>query len=346
MQDTIKKFSVKKKCTASVYDSKAYRICSLILSKGNKMGAQDYPFVFRNTLKTATKGKSQKELFEFCKKEKMIGGGWPLARIPKDKEEALALGKNGQTQNAERYGQGFTRALNCLGKMRENDIVWTRCAGLYYICPVLSGWEYLAGEEADIYDMHQIVRVKDFIEVGMAEKVPGKIISSFAPRGCLQRIKDDDFFLSKWSLKILKEVCPDYHDYDHLDLSVISGERIFELLSPKEVEAVICLYLQKELGYFIYTDTVRTDMETYECVLVKNDGSHFAFPQVKTGKVSLEGKAYEHLLKGNDKVYLFSDKGTITDTDNKNIIALDKKEILDFIRKNSPLFPEKITSFL
>lgn len=335
---------------------------------------KEYPQIFRNTLKTAVKEdvskdskERQEKLFEFCEKEKIIGGGWPLydgenevESFHADRDTAYNLRKK-----YSGYGRGFTNCINRLDEMRPGDLVWTRCNGIYYLCPIVDSskqitesdkpiWEYKSGQEdSDFnkFDMHLIANVADFIEVGTAQDVPGKIISSFASPSALQRISDDSHLLAKWSIKILNEKKKEgtLPYYDDFALTKSDEDNIFELLHPKDVEEVVCLYLQKELRYYVYTNTTRKDMETYECVMVKNDGNHRAYVQVKTGGVSLDGSnaKYAELAKDGNKVYLFTaDDSKCSCTDGQKIIHVETEKIREFTKQNKHLLSEKIKHWL
>lgn len=331
---------------------------------------EEYPQIFRNTLKTGTvkSGEiSQEELFEFCKNQKIIGGGWPLYEESGDEANDFNADYNRATQL--RKGRGFTNCINRLEEMRPGDLVWTRCNGIYYLCPIVDSnkkiikssipiWKYKSGHgqndsNFNKYDMHLVANVAGFIKVGSAQNVPGKIISSFASRAALQKVSDDDHLLVKWSIKILnkkkeKGILP-YYD-DGFDLTTSNEDNIFQLIHPKDVEEVVCLYLQKELGYYVYTNTTREDMETYECVLVKTDKDHhLAYVQVKTGGVSLNGSTpeYKELAKDGNKVYLFTaDNRFCSGADGQDIIHIKTEEISDFIKNNRALLSEKIQVWL
>lgn len=54
------------------------------------------------------------------------------------------------------------------------------------------------------------------------------------------------------------------------------------MIGNEELECVVLLYLQS-LGYYIYSSTLKSDTKTYETVMIKNDGSHLCYPQIKQG---------------------------------------------------------------
>ena len=104
------------------------------------------------------------------------------------------------------------------------------------------------------------------------------------------------------------------------------------------------MYLQLEKGYLIYSSTNKLDTQTYELVAVAKDGSHKAYPQVKTGNVSLDGNDYKGLLSNGDKVFLFTVNGEYYNTSGMDII--DKKALIDFIYGHKSIMPGRIRQWL
>ena len=98
------------------------------------------------------------------------------------------------------------------------------------------------------------------------------------------------------------------------------------------------------LRHLIYSSTNKLDTQTYELVAVAKDGSHKAYPQVKTGNVSLDGNDYKGLLSSGDKVFLFTVNGAYYNTSGMDII--DKKALIDFIYGHKSIMPGRIRQWL
>ena len=121
-------------------------------------------------------------------------------------------------------------------------------------------------------------------------------------------------------------------------------EEILDFLQPEDVEEAVSLYLQVEKGYLIYSSTNKLDTQTYEFVAVAKDGSHKAYPQVKTGNAPLDGNDYRELTADGDKVFLFTVHGAYRNTAGMDII--ERKSLIDFIYGHKNIMPGRIRQWL
>ena len=124
----------------------------------------------------------------------------------------------------------------------------------------------------------------------------------------------------------------------------VKKEEILDFLQPEDVEEVVSLYLQLEKGYLLYSSTNKLGTQTYEFVAVARDGSHKAYPQVKTGKTPLDGNHYKELTANGDKVFLFTVEGEYKNTAGMDII--DRKALIDFIYGHKSIMPGRIRQWL
>ena len=96
--------------------------------------------------------------------------------------------------------------------------------------------------------------------------------------------------------------------------------------------------------YLLYSRTNKLGTQTYEFVAVARDGSHKAYPQVKTGKTPLDGSHYKELTANGDKVFLFTVEGEYKNTAGMDII--DRKALIDFIYGHKRIMPGRIRQWL
>ena len=94
-------------------------------------------------------------------------------------------------------------------------------------------------------------------------------------------------------------------------------------------------------GFYIYSSTVKYAFDTYECLLVNNDGKR-CYPQVKSGNVSLNANDYMRALDFDPDadIYLFAVSESYTDNGCKNIKFIYKRELEDFIKQYNNLLPK------
>lgn len=292
-------------------------------------------YLWRMTIKTSSQDEKD---FEFCLQNKILGVGWCL-RDDNDNPYVPASIEECEQKGREQYpsSRGFVVAIHALKEMAVDDLIWTRHNGIYYLCRVLSTWKYNC-DSAHVYeDVVNYVEV-EFHEIGTMETVPGKVVNAFRARSSLQRIKGEiplQYAEHLYNAITGTQFYPD---------CTVKKEDILEFLQPEDVEEVVSLYLQLEKGYLIYSSTNKLDTQTYELVAVARDGSHKAYPQVKTGNTSLDGSQFKELTAGGDKVFLFTVDGEYCNTAGMEI--LDKKALIDFIYAHKNIMPGRIQQWL
>lgn len=265
---------------------------------------------------------------QFCFDRGILGAGWPI-------DTSVADAGEYRDQAREKYGDGswqsFFRAIH--SRMEEGDLCWSRdLGGIYYLGRVVGPWRYEtepAHVRADVVN----VRDCDWVEVGEADAVPGKVVNSFRGR-TLQRVKGGT--VETFSRHVYSKNCPD-QEYE-LDGSEID---LFRLLGPMDCEDVVGAYLQEE-GYRLAPSTCKKNTPQYEYVLRGPDGQK-TFVQVKQGKQDLSAADYEHL---DGEVYLFTTHGEYRIEDQKDIYGLKRSRIESFIYDRLSLLSERVQNWV
>lgn len=280
-----------------------------------------------HTKNDVTDGFTRDDLLSFCKKEKIIGVGWCNIRTRIDSESAIK-------QDAQGYSNATAgiKAVNSMRKMQIDDLIWTRQNGTYYLCRVTGLWKNSRPTAIhDKLDISNYVNA-EWLEVGMEDFVPGKVVSSFRPAASAQSVSGVEeiskFIWNKYSLK---------EDY-----TIQKGKSdIWSMLSAESIEEVVLLYLQAELGYYIYSSTMKLTTRQYECVMVNREGC-YAYPQVKSGSVTLVANDYMDAIRNNPdaQVYLFATSENYIKNDCQNIHYLHKAELEQFMLDNKSILPE------
>ena len=291
--------------------------------------------LWRMTVKTASQDGNA---FAFCRQNHILGVGWCL-RDADGRPYAPASVEECEQRGREQYAsrRGFVAAIHAFREMAVGDLVWTRHQGTYYLCRVGSTWQYNC-DDAHVYE--DVVNYVDaeFHRVGTVEMVPGKVVNSFRASAAVQKIHDGV------QLNYAR------HLYNTLTGTSVYPERasgkeaILDFLQPEDVEEAVSLYLQVEKGYLIYSSTNKLDTQTYEFVAVARDGSHWAYPQVKTGSEMLDGDTYRELTAHGDRVFLFTVHGEYRNTAGMDII--DKKALVDFIYVHQSILPGRIRQWI
>lgn len=294
-------------------------------------------------IKTASK--KGIDSFMFCLERGILGFGWPLKDVNgkkiKDIEEYEKLGK------IQYKSKGLSTAINAFKKIEIDDLVWTRHQGIYYLCRVEGKWRYESDNANYDADVVNVIPVK-FIKVGTVENVPGKVVNAFRARSTIQKIhgyKKNNTYVNPaliLSMKIYNEKSKtEYYEVPELDKN-----DILESLLPEDVEEIVSLYLQYEKNYLLYSSSNKIDTQKYEFVMVSRDGTHLAYAQVKTGNVLLDGREFEHLLEGDNKIYLFTSSENYKNINNDNIKIISKNDLINFLYNNLKIMPNRIRMWL
>lgn len=288
--------------------------------------------VWRLHLKSDFKdyGHTKEELVELCCKDGIIGVGWPDVTNQIGAEENIENSIRNQAYKAyEKKPTPCIKAINAMNTMQIGDLIWTRHNGDYFLCKVNGRWidqpflqKYIS------YDITNYVPVT-WQKVGMEDEVPGKIVSSFRPAATVQKIEEaEDISAFIWNR---------YHKCN--DYSIRRNDLdIWKALSNESIEELVILYLQVEKGYFVYTSALKPTTRTYECRMVNLDGE-YAFPQVKSGNVSLNANDYMQALRNNDntKVYLFAVSENYIKIEDKRFVYLTRSELENFARNHKQI---------
>lgn len=290
--------------------------------------------VWRLNVKTSPcDGISRKDVFEFCQKNSILGIGWGGVETTDDYWEL----KN-EVVKVYPGDKGALKGINAIKQMEVNDLIYTRFEAKYYICQVKRKWVDRAPiEGSDCYDIYNYVHV-DWAELGTEANVPGKVINSFGPSATVQRVS----CVEPISKLLWNDFTQSEFKYPTTPITI---DDFWQSLSSEDLECLVLLYLQSK-GYYIYSTTLKRSTAKIECEMVKSDGSHRCFPQVKR-EVTLQGQNYEDLLEHqDDKVYLFTTSQNYEKSNNSQIEYLRKDELEGFIRKNKKLLPAPVLNWV
>lgn len=270
------------------------------------------------------------KLKKMCLDERIIGVGWSKITTREDSEDKIR--KQAQENYDGNNAQAGLRAVNTMRKMRIGDLIWTRLdSSSYYLCRVTRLWkDQFPTRKHDEYDISNHVGV-EWLEIGMEQNVPGKVLSSFRPNSSAQAINGvEDISMYIWNKYSGKNT------YQNINTKF----DIWTILSPEDIEELVILYLQFEKEYRIYSSTMKATFPVYECQMVNKDGYH-AYPQVKTGNEILKADDYMIAFEKDpgSEVFLFATSQRYVKNNDKRIKYLTTEEIENFARENINILP-------
>jgi hypothetical protein len=269
----------------------------------------------------------RKQILDYCIHNHVIGIGWAniitrdASKIKETAEKVLGVGK----------ANSPLKSINTISKIEKDDLIWTRLAGEYYLFRADGKklWKDTPPEPSG--DLGHYVSA-EYVKVGTADKVPGKVVNSFRASLTAQCVND----VEEISKRIWNEVSGSNH---YQGIKVIKND-FWNMISAEDTENIVMLYLQS-LGYYIFKATWKRDTPKYECVLVHSEDFHLAYVQVKSGNEKLNPQNYKEYLEENSSLfYLFS--ANDLPSNDARIVNLNRKDLLKFALNNKKLLPESI----
>lgn len=303
--------------------------------------------------------KSIEEVFKYCNEKNIMALGWSLdlnyynGNLKELQiDQAMDMKKKEKEANKidileDRDYKSFVDNMDCLKKIKKDDIVWTRVKDKYYVGRITNDkykyWNAFDKENAEKFDVRHTKECR-FYEVGGIDKVPGVIINAFTgPSHTLSAIGNNENkeFIREYSKYIFNEKCEDNSlKYTNINTNFKTDD-FWQIIKDQEAEELVSLYLQKIEKYNIFITTKRRSTPKYEFVLVNDKGQN-AVVQVKTGNRVLRVEDYEN-EREYDKVFLFStnkeqDKESKNSTEKVEVITREK--LKKFVYSNWNLLPK------
>lgn len=276
------------------------------------------------------------DAFNKCKELGVVGIGWSHVYEkdqPKDYEQAKEIWDIGQN-----------REINKLFfEIQDGDHLWIHKNGHYYLC-VAGNVRYIAREICDDfmnYDLGHAIKVK-WINVPEG-LVTGTIQRGVIAQRMIQRIRlnESEMKLSKYLQENIVDGCLEFPLITNGDLAEklnLIGERIFQLMSPDDIEDVVSASLQTN-GWILIKSTCFRSKPKFEFSMINKVGK-IGLVQVKSGHWpdSLVPTGYKQYLSGENEIFLFTTNPQAYPGDRvENIHCIEKKQLLDWMKNNSSI---------
>ncbi len=277
-----------------------------------------------------TSCKDREGTLRFCLGGGFLGMGWPV----RDNGTRDVTWEHYEQVAGEWYDEGVNPSVRALHDLPDAALIWTRnTRGAYYLGKVTGPWRYLAGDQADHFDIHN-VRPARIVACGLESVVPGKVANAFIPRRTLQRLTDKAARRYSASLfaQLTSEPAPWRPTLD---------EALASCLTSQDLEDLLAVYLQRRHGYLVLPGSRRPDTPAYEYVLRHPDG-HTAVVQVKSGWSTVPRDAGSLPVEAADRVYVFSPTGSYGENPAPNVTAIAFDELTGFMRDEPTCLPPTV----
>ena len=228
----------------------------------------------------------------------------------------------------------INNSLNNLKKLKENDLVWIRSKGKYYLGRVTEKSHYLyayrdSQKNSDILKLginNQFTDI-DWCEVGSESDIPGRILIAFYQKGTLIEIDEES------ALNISQIIYNKKDKYYEIDNKILNNkENFYGLLSPYDCEDLLYFYLYNKNKYVVIPSTNKTSTQNYEFEMINHENrNEKIYIQVKNGYSKGSDLYLEDYQKLDGKVYLLTTAGNIYETKTKKkLLQIDFKQSYEF----------------
>ena len=171
--------------------------------------------------------------------------------------------------------------------------------------------------------------------IGTADKVPGTVLRRFIGGPTVQPINDPT------TVTVSQLLYNRESGREVYKVSKIEGADLYQLLSPRDLENLVALYLQSKEGYMMVPRTADYSAPKYKVALIHRDGRR-AVLQVKSGKVNLQADDYAEVADKVDELFLFTSEGIYEGEPGSGIRFLDSETIKTFANSHYHLMPNPI----
>ena len=263
-----------------------------------------------------------------CQDRKIIGMGWPVPDETVTRSQDIQWFKEAAAREYKDDGSWASVAAFAQGPA-IGDLVWFRnLEGRYYLAELLTPWEYAYEDPEAIGADIVNYRSARIIEVGLADAVPGKVISCFGPARTFQAIRAPGMLAFSEKLA-------------GLPVSADVTFDIYEFMSAMDIESLVFVYLQF-IGWYVLPGTRAATTAHYEFVLINRETGQRALVQVKSGHVWIDAASYA----GEETTFLFAASGGYGANVPPNAVLIIRAELNRFMREQPHLLPRAVSTWI
>ncbi len=278
---------------------------------------------------------------DFCIKEEIAAVGWGISRKPSSKEDYRELVEHEYKKFDESWKtwrKSWAAATNAiLDRIQLYDLIWTRDRrGNYFLGEIQSDWRYDGSPPYAAADVYNYRKCKWF-NVGLMDNVPGSVVNGFNRSAAIQTVTAPSSLLYSQYLfaKLSKK--------EYKAPTSKSGVDLLQLLHPDDLEDVVALYLQVELGFFLYPTTCKRSTKLIECLFVSTEFDERIGIQVKGGDEPVDRDSFAEF---DGIAYLFSASGKYPGKPRDEIHCLQPKVVRQFCLDNERIMPRRVRRWI
>lgn len=289
---------------------------------------------------------SKGDIAQYCLDNNIAAVGWSLTEYP-NRDELNHLEFNDYCEYADRFYKSYSSVVRLAREVRENDIIWMRMGGVYYLARVkdTSGWLFNNDSVAVEKDACNQLSNIEWERIGDESEIPGALTTAFIRGATLQRIYKPG--ICEYSELIYNQMHTSGFNYDR---SIeLTEKNFYSLISPTDCEDLLYMWLYSinNKNYVCIPSTNKIATEKYEFVLLDSQTGKHIYIQVKNGDVLLNADDYYPIVQNTDnEFYLLSTRGRVINAEKypNNIFAVDPTTLFDFAcnEQNQNIIPPNI----
>jgi hypothetical protein len=258
---------------------------------------------------------------DFCLANHIVGMGWPIPKGPRRSKD-FEWYKEAAAEDYPPPDYSWHSVWTFVETASVGDLVWFRHPdGRYFVAELKGEWEYRWDGDhvpADICNF----RPARIVEAGLADSVPGKVVSCFIRGKTFQPIR------ALGMLAFAGEIVGKPAE------ETLSGD-LFDYLGASDLEDLVAVYLQTQ-GWYILPCTRTPNTPRYEFVLVHNKTGQRGIVQVKSGNTAILATSYG----GDLPTFLFAACGEYGDHLPKNVSVIARSDLVAFMSGKQQFLPD------
>lgn len=266
-----------------------------------------------------------------CFDKGWVGVGWGIDSLPDNRTDPDVYERELRKNYKKRAAISAHRAL--AHKMRDGDLVWCRAKGdIYWLGRVKGPWKYRSTGRFDEFDLYQI-RTCKWVKVGPGDTVPGPVKNAYAGRGsAISRIHREHDAALCASAYIWQKLTGEA--IQHIPAG--SGKFSLSAIGHDDLEDLVALYLQAELGWYVVPSTAKRSTPHTEFVLRNAKGKR-AYLQVKSGETSVDRDI--QIPRDVDIFFIFDLMPDGQHAASEKLVRIDMRKLEKFARTHQSLLP-------
>lgn len=289
---------------------------------------------------------SKGDIAQYCLENNIAAVGWSLIEYS-NRNELNHLEFSDYSEYADRFYKSYGSVIRLACEVKENDIVWMRMKGVYYLARVkdTSNWVFNNNPIAVAKDACNQLTNIEWECVGDESDVPGALTTAFIRGSTLQRIYKPG--VCEYSELIYNQKHTSGFKYPRK--MELTEDNFYSLISPSDCEDLLYmwLYKTKNKNYVCIPSTNKTATEKYEFVLLDSETGKHIYLQVKNGEVPLNADDYYSIVQNTkNEFYLLTTRGKVINAEKypSNIFTVDPTALFDFAcsEENQNIIPPNI----